>query len=83
MVLWGIVEIGMSTVGAYNIIKGLYNMYKDAEEIKDQYRESKAITNQYIRIQNGIDPLTQSQYNRFEGDFLLLNESCILDSKKM
>lgn len=82
MVLWGIVELGISTVGAYNILKGIYNMYKDAEDIKDQYRQNQDITEQYRRVQQAIDPLTESQYNRFEGEFLILNKSCILDPYK-
>ena len=82
MVLWGIVELGISTVGAYNILKGIYNMYKDAEDIKDQYRQNQAITEQYRSVQQEIDPLTNSQYSRFEGEFLVLNKSCILDPYK-
>ena len=83
MVLWGIVELGMSTVGVYNILKGLYNMYQDAETIKKQYRENQAITDQYLHVQKKqVNPLTQSQYTRFEGEFLVLNKSCILDPYK-
>lgn len=82
MVLWGIVELGISTVGAYNILKGVYNMYKDAEDIKDQYRQNQVITDQYRRVQQTVDPLTESQYHRFEGEFLILNKSCILDPYK-
>ena len=81
MVLWGIVELAVSAVGMYNITKGMYNMYCDAEEIKGQYRKHQQTTEEYRRAQHlaAIDPLTESQYSRFEGDFMVLNRSCILD----
>ncbi len=81
MVLWGIVELTVSAVGAYNIIKGVYNMYCDAEEIKNQYRSNQRTTEEYRRAQigNRVDPLTESQYGRYEGEFMVLTKSMIID----
>ena len=47
MVLWAITEFAVSTVGTYNIIKGIYNMYLDAETIKKQYRVHQKISEEY------------------------------------
>ncbi len=79
MVLWGIIEITVSAVGGYNVIKGIYNMYCDAEKIKRQYREHQKITEQYRAQNSSQDQLTESTYQRFEGEFLILNKSCIID----
>jgi hypothetical protein len=81
MVIWGIVEIAVSAVGAYNIAKGAYNMYCDAEVIKNQYREHQRTTEEYRRAQSlaPSDPLTESQYHRYEGEFMVLNQSAIID----
>jgi hypothetical protein len=80
MVVWELVEIGVSIVGAYNIIKGAYNMYCDAEVVKTQYREHQRITDEYRRAQNpNFESLTESQFHRYEDDFVVLNKSVILD----
>lgn len=80
MAFWGIFELAMSAVGVYNIIKGSYCMYRDAENIKDQYRQHQRLSDEYKRAQLLLgNPLTDSQYHRLEGEFLLLNKSCILD----
>lgn len=78
MVLWGVVELAVSAVGAYNIAKGVYNMYRDAEEIKNQYRSHQRTVEQYRNAQN-INSLTESQYDRYEGEFMVLNKSAIID----
>jgi len=80
MVLWGIIELAVSTVGVYNLAKGVYNMYCDAETIKEQYRNHQKIANEYRRTQGlkNIN-LTESQCNRFEGEFIVLKKSQILD----
>lgn len=83
MVLWGIVEIAISTVGVYNVAKGIYNIYCDAENIKEQYRNHQKITEQYLRTQKIKKcSLTESQYDRFEGEFIVLSKSQILDPYK-
>lgn len=75
-----IIELTVSAVGSYNVIKGLYNMYHDAEKIKKQYREHQRITEQYKNTQNlQPDYLTESTYQRFEGEFLVLSKSSIID----
>lgn len=81
MVIWAVVELTVSAVGAYNLAKGVYNMYRDAEEIKNQYRQHQKTTEQYRRAQNGQnnDPLTESQFNRYEGEFIVLDKSMIID----
>ena len=81
MVIWGIVEIAISAVGAYNIAKGAYNMYCDAEVVKNQYRQHQRTTEEYRRAQlaERRDPLTESQFDRYEGEFMVLNESTIID----
>lgn len=84
MALWAIMELTVSTVGAYNLVKGVYNMYRDAEEIKTQYRQHQHTAEQYRRAQrkNKRDSLTESQYHRYEGEFMILNRSMILDPYK-
>ena len=81
MALWGIIEITISAVGAYNLVKGVYNMYCDAEVIKNQYRTHQRTTEQYRRAQSADhqDSLTESQNHRYEGEFIILNKSAILD----
>ena len=85
MALWGVVEIAVSAVGAYNIVKGAYNMYCDAEVIRDQYRQHQKTTEQYRRAQldDTDNLLTESQYHRYEGEFMVLNESAILDPYRL
>ena len=78
MALWAIVELTISTVGTYNLVKGVYNMYRDAEEIKTQYRQHQHTAEQYRRAQTGHS-LTESQYDRYEGEFMILNKSMIID----
>ena len=80
MAFWGIVEITVSAVGAYNLVKGMYSMYCDAEHIKDQYRTHQNTTEQYRRTHSTYHHLlTESQYHRCEGEFVVLNKSCIID----
>lgn len=78
MSLWGLV---ISTVGFYNIIKGIYSMYCDADGIKNQYRLHQKVINDYKQTQNykKQNRLTESQYHLYEHEFVLLNESQILD----
>lgn len=78
MALWAIVELTVSSVGVYNLMKGVYNMYCDAEEIKTQYRQHQTTAEQYRRAQAGRS-LTESQYDRYEGEFMVLNKSMIID----
>ena len=56
-------------------------MYCDAEEIKNQYRTHQRTMAQYRRAQSTHhrDPLTESQYHRYEGEFIVLDKSRILD----
>lgn len=83
MALWAIVELTVSTVGAYNLAKGIYNMYRDAEEIKTQYRQHQQTAKQYRKAQPVKEvSLTESQYHRYEGEFMVLNKSMILDPYK-
>jgi len=81
MGIWILIEVAVSAVGAYNIVKGAYNMYKDAETVKDQYREHQKITEEYLRTQ-GVkhqDPLTESQFDRQNDAFVVLSESQVVD----
>ena len=83
MVFWVVIELAISSVGAYKIAKGVYNMYCDAEEIKNQYRQHQKTTEEYRRAQlPGRNPLTESQYHRYEGEFMVLNRSAIIDPYK-
>ena len=82
MIFWSIIELAISTVGGYNIVKGMYNIYCDAEEIKNQYRKNHKLTEQYKDIQCSHN-LTESTYQRFEGDFLILNKSQMIDPYKL
>lgn len=81
MVLGAIIELTVSVVGVYNLAKGAYNMYCDVDKIKKQYRDHQHITEEYRRSQvgKGIDHLTDSQYHRYEGEFIVLEERTILD----
>ena len=81
MVVLFIVEAVVSAVGAYNITKGVYNMYCDADKIKRQYRHHQRIAEEYLIAQgnNRRDPLTESQFERYEDNFIVLNKSTILD----
>ena len=80
MAFWCVFELAMSAVGIYNILKGSYSMYQDAETVKNQYRQHQRLTDEYKRAQHLLgNPLTESQYHRLTDDFLLLNKSCILD----
>lgn len=76
MVLWGLIEITVTTVGTYNIIKGIYNIYRDAEKVKEKYKSHKTVTQEYLRTQGiqQINELTDSQYKRLEDDFLLIED---------
>jgi len=81
MVIWGVIELAVSAVGAYNLAKGAYNMYCDAEDVKNQYRQHQKTTKEYRRAQlsDREPPLTESQFGRYEGEFLVLTESTIID----
>jgi len=76
----GPLELAFSAIGAYNLIKGAYNMYCDAETIKNQYRQQQREMYKYKQAQNAVNPfLTESQFHRVENEFIVLNKSCILD----
>ena len=74
IMIFTLIELTISSVGAYNIAKGLYNMYRDAEIIKQEYRNHKELTKQYKRAQQDGQPdvLTDSQYIRMEGQFQII-----------
>lgn len=56
-------------VGLYNLAKGIYLVYSDVAELKQQYRDY----HRYKELQKiQFDPLTQSQYACFEGEFNVL-----------
>ena len=59
-------------------------MYCDAEKIKQQYRTHQRTMEEYKRTQhpNSCNSLTDSQFTRFEGEFMILNKSAILDPYK-
>lgn len=82
MIVWGLIELAVSTVGSYNIIKGIYNIYCDAEEIKNQYRKSQKLTEAYKTAQKINNSLTESTFHRFEDDFLIINRAGIIDIYK-
>ena len=79
--MWGFVELAVSTVGAYNIVKGVYNLYCDTEYIKNQYRTHQATADQYRKSQlhKSVYKLTESQFQHYEGEFMILNKSTIND----
>ena len=72
--VWGVI---LSALGVYNITKGMYNMYKDAEKLKTQYDKYQKITEQYSKFfkDNDCDDeqdLTISQYEKYQDDFLII-----------
>lgn len=78
MVLFVLFELTVSAVGLYNLAKGAYSMYCDAEEIKNQYRQHQRTAEEYIRVQNKPeDLLTESQYQNHEDEFLIMDKSMI------
>lgn len=73
MVLWAVMELSMSAVWAYGLAKSMYGMYRDAEDMKDQYRKYVQTTDQYIKAQtDGLDRLTESQYNSIQDEFYVI-----------
>lgn len=72
MVLW-IIEIAITAVGSYNIIKGVYNIYTDANKIKKTYDKTKKNLSYYKNIDlfKSID-MTESQYKTEEDEFVIL-----------
>jgi len=72
--IFALIELTVSSVGAYNIIKGLYNMYCDAEVIKQEYRNHREMTIHYRQAQqNGTtNSLSETQYRRMEGQFEMI-----------
>lgn len=81
--LISMLELTLSAVGVYNFVKGVYNMYCDAEEIKNQYREHQKTMYEYKLAQNVMETsLTESQFHRFEGEFVVLNKTAIIDPYK-
>jgi hypothetical protein len=81
MVLWLVIEAAISAVGAYNIAKGVYNMYKDADVIKNEYKRHQRTSEQYklAQLRKRRPVLTDTQYDRYEDEFALLTQSTILD----
>ena len=80
MSFMGPIEIAFSIIGAYNLVRGAYNMYCDAEEIKNQYRRQQKEMYEYRRAQNALNTsLTESQFHRVENEFIVLNRSLIID----
>ena len=80
MVLWSIVELTITTVSTYNMVKGMYNMYCDAEKLKQEYRNHQHSVNEYLRTINKTDiKITESQYHRVEGEFMILEKSQLLN----
>lgn len=75
MVLWAAMELSMSAVWVYGMAKSMYNMYCDAEEMKNQYRKYVKTTDQYIKAQtDGLDRLTESQYIEMKNDFYVIDQ---------
>lgn len=75
MVLWLLAELAVSTVGGYNIAKGMYNMYKDADNLKDEYKKHRRTVKEYRKIQlNQKDELTESQFERQRGEFVVVED---------
>lgn len=72
MVLWILFEAAVSTVATYNFVKGAYTMYRDVEHIKEQYRDHQKNIEDYLRAQGPHDSMTESQFTRFEGEFVVL-----------
>ena len=84
MVIMGVIQVVGSAIGAYNLVKGAYNMYCDAEVIKNQYRQHQRIVDEYRDAQTEKhDILTDSQFHRYENEFLVVNESMIIDPFKV
>jgi len=76
MAFWAAVEITLSAMGMYNITKGFYSMYCDADEIKTKYNNHKKTKEQYhiSQTKNNNDPLTESQYINYKNDFIILKK---------
>lgn len=73
MVLWVLAELAVSTVGGYNIAKGMYNMYKDADKLKDDYKKHRRTVKEYRKMQlNQKDELTASQFERQKDQFVVV-----------
>jgi hypothetical protein len=71
--VWGLFEIAISAVGVYNVLKGVYNIYKDAEHIKTEYKQQSNIIKTYKELQfNNNQSLTESQYVRKTDDFIVI-----------
>jgi len=69
----GLINITFTIVGAYNFVKGIYNMYCDAQKIKDEYKDYQKNIYNYKREQHLINTsLTESMYHRMEEEFLIL-----------
>ena len=71
MVLLGIVEIAVYIVSGYNLARGFYDFYTDANKIKKTYKEHQRISKQYTVLTTKPN-LTESTYSRFEGEFLII-----------
>ena len=79
MVIWFIVEAVVSAVGVYNITRGVYNMYCDAEKVKKEYRKHQRTAEEYCAAQiKASDQLSESQFHQYENNFILLNQSTIM-----
>lgn len=72
MSVWTIFEIAVSSLGIVNVVKGVYNMYCDADEIKTNYKNHTKTREQYYIDQLGHynKPLTDSQYIKHEQKFV-------------
>ena len=73
-----IMGVLLSAVGAYNIIKGAWSMYSDAQSIRDRYQEYRHLSYKYRREQNVLSsPMSESQCVRTIDEFYILDDSPI------
>ena len=73
MVIWAVFDLTVATVGTYNLIKGIYEMYGEATKVKKEYKVYKRRKKEYKRTQGvAPNPLTQSQFSNVEKEFLLV-----------
>jgi hypothetical protein len=68
MFIYLLLEVVNSSIGLYNLTKGVYDIYYGANKAKTYYTEYY----NYVEIQkNSNDKLTESQFICIEEDFIM------------
>ena len=71
--LWLIIDATIGAVGSYNIIKGIYGMYRDAKTIKKEYTKKQHEIKAYRQLQVNKPLLTDSQFIKRDSEFIELS----------